>query len=408
MSSRTPAALWRDRWVVVAGSALAGIGAFVFVLVATRSLGLEEFSPISQLWTVWAIAVAVVTFSTQVVTVRREVLIGKTSISRSSELMPLILLLILVIPVLFLYRVRIFGDPNLLWPIVGTLIPLGSYATGKARGWLAVHGSPAQLAGVVGGENVVRAGLAIILAFFDAGPLWYAVAILAGYSVALIGLSNGRPRVVVDEGANSSHERLLPLSASTAGICDHLLLVAAPTVLATSSGNPALVSALFVAMAVYRAPYQFVLGLIPSITRNFTQRLPEISRLALRRHAQRIGRWMVLLTVIAAVIGVLLGEAVIAPIFGAKGVLDPVDHALAAALTVVATGALICSVALLALGRAKRTMGTWIVVALLTIGVGYVFGDSPTAVLSVMLAGLAVGALALGLPFLAGRESVSH
>ncbi|HEX2404961.1 MAG TPA: hypothetical protein VHM29_09680, partial [Acidimicrobiia bacterium] len=141
MSSRSPTALWRDRWVVVAGSALAGIGAFVFVLVATRSLGLEEFSPISQLWTVWAIAAAVVTFSTQVVTVHREVLIGKTSISRTSELMPLVLLLLLVIPVLFLYRVRIFGESSLLWPIVGTLIPLGSYATGKARGWLAVHGS---------------------------------------------------------------------------------------------------------------------------------------------------------------------------------------------------------------------------------------------------------------------------
>jgi hypothetical protein len=395
--------------VIVAGSALAGIGAFVFVLVATRSLGLEGFSPISQLWTVWAIAAAVVTFSTQVVTVRREVLIGKTSISRSSELMPLVLLLLLVIPVLFLYRVRIFGESSFLWPIVGTLIPLGSYATGKARGWLAVHGSPTQLAGVVGGENLVRAGMAIILAFLEAGAIWYAVGILAGYSVALIGLSGRTPQSAVDEGSTSNEDRLLPLSASTAGICDHLLLVAAPTVLATSSGNPALVSALFVAMAVYRAPYQVVLGLVPSMTRRFTQRLPEMSRLDLRFHAQRIGLWTLLLTFVAGVVGVLLGEAVIAPIFGAKGVLDPVDHALAAALTVVATGALICSVALLALAQAKRTMATWIVVALLTIGVAYRVGDTPTAVLSVMLAGLAAGSLALGLPLLASRDgSVSH
>ena len=119
--------------------------------------------------------------------------------------------------------------------------------------------------------------------------------------------------------------------------------------------------------------------------------------------------WTLLLTFIAGVVGALLGEAVIAPIFGANGVLDPVDHALAAALTVVATAALICSVALLALARAKRIMGTWIVVALLTIGVAYGVGDSPTAILSVMLSGLAVGSLALGLPLLASRdESVSH
>ena len=146
--------------MIVFGSALAGIGAFVYVLVSTRSLGLEGFSPISHLWTVWAIAAAVVTFSTQVVTVRREVLVGRTAISRMSELMPLLILLAIVIPVLTLYRVQIFGDSNALWPIIGILIPLGSFATGRARGWLAVHGSSAHLAGVVGGENLVRGVIA--------------------------------------------------------------------------------------------------------------------------------------------------------------------------------------------------------------------------------------------------------
>ena len=156
--------------------------------------------------------------------------------------------------------------------------------------------------------------MAIVLAFLEAGPIWYALGILAGYSVALIGLSGRTPQSALDEGTGSNEDRLLPLSASTAGICDHLLLVAAPTVLHSPPGTWHSVPALFVAMAVYRAPYQFVLGLVPSMTRRFTQRLPGMSCLDLRRHAQRIGMWTLLLTFIAGVVGALLGEAVIAPI----------------------------------------------------------------------------------------------
>ena len=291
----------------------------------TRSLGLEDFSPISQLWTVWAIAAAVVTFSTQVVTVRREVLVGRTAISRTSELMPLLLLLAIVMPVLILYRVQIFGDSNALWPIIGILIPLGSFATGKARGWLAVHGSSAQLAGVVGGENLVRGVIAVGLALIDAPAIWYGLAILAGYSVALVGL-RGIKRSEPGKGEFEVGDRWIPASASTAGICDLLLLVTAPTVLATSADNPALVSALFVAMAVYRVPYQFVLGLLPSLTRTFTETLRAMPASEIRRRSIRVGTWSLLACVAAAICGLLIGESIIAPIFAAQGLLDPIDR----------------------------------------------------------------------------------
>jgi hypothetical protein len=389
---------------------VAGVGAFVFVLLATRTLGLEGFSPIAQLWTVWAIAAAVVTFSTQVVTVRREVLGGESATSIRAERVPLILLLALAVPVLYIFRARIFGETNLLWPTIGSLIPIGSYATGKARGWLAVHGSPIELAGVIGGENLVRCLVAVVLAIVGASAIWYAAAILMGYSVAALGMRHGRPVIRDGSGETSLDERLLPLSASVAGICDHLILVAAPTVLATSSANPAVVSALFVALAVFRAPYQFILGIIPSLTRDLTERLPELSALAIRQNARRGAVWVVGLALTAGVVGFFIGESVVAPIFGGRGMLDPTDHALAAALTVVATGALVVSVAHLALGWAKALMLTWGVVAGVTFVIAYTVGKEPTAVVAVMLAGATVALSLLGLPFAtwsAGTRSVS-
>ncbi len=396
--------LRRSRWVILAGSALAGFGAFLFVLIATRSLGLEGFRPISQLWTVWAIAAAVVTFSTQVVTVRREMTDGQRRIPPSAELLPLFLLLALTVPLLWIYRVRIFGDASPFWPLVGALIPIGAFLTGKARGWLAVHGSPTQLAAVVGGENLVRAGAAMILGIVNAAATWYAVGLLAGYGVALLGL-RGRISTLRAEGAGDSlpKERLLPVAASVAGISDHLILVAAPTVLAASGASSESVSALFVALAVYRAPYQLVLGALPAITRRFAQDLSGMDQSRIATASRRAGLWLIVMSLLAAASGWVFGESVITPIFAAGGLLEPIDHALAAALTILATGALLSSVALLALGRATRTLIAWIPVTLLTIGAGYVVGGDPTAILSVMALGAIVATMATGAPFVRNR-----
>jgi hypothetical protein len=395
VTSGPPTTPWRDRGVVVVGSSVAGIGAFVFVLLATRSLGLDGFHPISQLWTVWAIAVAVVTFSTQVVTVRREATVVASSSSRVAEFVPLIFLLAVVVPTLFLFRERIFDDTSFFWPVAGSLIPIGSFATGRARGWLAVHGSAPQLAAVIGGENAVRCVIGVILAILGAGAGWYALAILAGYSVAFIGLGRIRSVRPRDRSHTAPSDGLLPTAASIAGICDHILLVAAPTVLAASSGDSVVVSAMFVAMAVYRAPYQFALGLVPSLTRSFVERMPHWQPGERRRLTIQTLGWAMLATAVAGVVAAGLGESLIAPIFASQGILDAVDHGLAGALTVVATGALVASVALLVLNRSKLIMSVWLTVTVATVTVAFLVDDDPTSILIVMLAGSVVATSAL-------------
>jgi hypothetical protein len=311
-----------------------------------------------------------------------------------------LLLILVVVPVLFGYRTRIFGEPNLIWPVVGVLIPIGSYVTGRARGWLAVHGSPLRLAAVIAGENLVRATLAVVLGLLHAGAIWYALAILAGYSVALIGLwrhePGRRPADVIPE----TTDRLIPLSASAAGIGCHVLLVAAPTVLAASGGDAAVVSALFVALAVYRAPYQLVLGVIPVLARVFTLELPRMSDLEVTTLARRALIAVIALSALAATAGGLLGEPVVAAIFGAENLLGHEDYALAGALTIMATGALVGSVALLAKARTARVISVWGVVAVLTLSWASVVGTNPTTILSAMLLGLTVAMLGVGLPFM--------
>jgi hypothetical protein len=163
------------------------------------------------------------------------------------------------------------------------------------------------------------------------------------------------------------------------------------------------VSALFIALAVYRAPYQLVLGALPAITRRFAQDLPGMDQSRIATASRRAGLWLLVMSLLAAASGWALGELVITPIFAAGGILEPIDHALAAALTILATGALLSSVALLALGRASRTLVAWIPVTLLTIGAGYAVDDDPTAILVVMTLGVMVATIATGAPFVRNR-----
>ena len=143
VSSRSPTTLWRGRWVILAGSALAGIGAFVFVLVATRSLGLEGFSSISQLWNCMGDRGS-----------RRHVLdTGSDSSPGGPDREDVDLSFIGVDAADPSVASRHPGSLPVSSPDLRRVEPRsahrrdahpnsGSYATGKARGWLAVHGSP--------------------------------------------------------------------------------------------------------------------------------------------------------------------------------------------------------------------------------------------------------------------------
>ena len=364
------------------GAVLAGVGALAFIVVGTRSLGLEAFAPVSQLWTVWAIAYSVVTFSVQQTTIRAIATSG--SIPWRSVMLPAFVMVLVAGPIMFIGRERLFDSQALAWPLAGSLIPIGSLFTGVARGRLAAASDVRGLAAAVGGENLVRAILALIISALGLGGAWYAGAILAGFLVAIVGFwASPVPLAAVqaDGVAGSGHARM-GVASSVAGLCSHGILVVAPAVLALSSVPAATVSAVFVVLAVYRSPYQLILGLAPSLSNALIRHVPAVPRPARRRMALRFAGAGVGATLVAAVVSTAIGERIVAPLFAAQGVLRPIDHGLAASLTMLAVVSISFTLALVALNDSSTLLIAWPIAA--SIGLGaIVVGDlGPTAALT--------------------------
>ena len=68
-----------ELWVPLA-SVIAGLGAFGFIAISSRSLGLDDYVPIGQLWSIWALAFAVVSFTSQQTVVRGHVIRREVSV----------------------------------------------------------------------------------------------------------------------------------------------------------------------------------------------------------------------------------------------------------------------------------------------------------------------------------------
>lgn len=348
-----------DTLALVVASALAGVGALIFILVGTRSLGLEEFAAVSQLWTLWAISYAVITFSTQQ-SVIRSWHTGRR-IQWFTVMMPSLITAAIATPILVLRAEDLFASQSVLWPVAGAIIPFGSLLTGLTRGRLAARGDTSRLAIVVGGENTLRAVLAIVLAVLGLDAAWYAIAVIGGFAVAGVGFFGGRDQLtqVVSNHYSRRNEARLDLAASLGGLSSHVLLVLAPAVLALAAVPAARVSAVFIVLALYRAPYQLILGLGPRVSSEMIARMPTMNPRDIR---PMTGRFIGVTTVTAIVLSLsaaLLGDNLISPIFGAEHLLQSADHGLAAALTIFAMASIVLTMALYALDDSTTILRVW-------------------------------------------------
>ncbi len=390
MSTRRPVP---PEFLLGAGATAGGIGALVFVAVGTRHLGLGGFSPLSQLWTVWAIAAAVLTFSYQQVVIRR-------SWARAADREPLLV----VVPVAAALavaagthpvRTRLFGSDSPGWVLAAAAIPVGCALIGATRGRWAARERYAGLALMVGGENTIRALAAVALALVGASSPWFAAAILVGFLPALV-VPRGRPSRDTAL-ADASSTRTLT-GAALSGLLSHGTLVIAP-VLAAAAGRPGdEVSALFAYLALTRAPYQIAQGIVPRAADRWTGWAAHgAGSDFVRLHRFVVGATAAAV-VLAAGASVVVGDRVAGLFFASAGVLDAPTRGLAAVLVVLAVANLAFTVVAISEGRATRASAHWIVAVLVVGAVGIVTRPSspltvvalPVAVETLVFAALAV------------------
>jgi hypothetical protein len=206
-------------------------------------------------------------------------------------------------------------------------------------------------------ENALRCllvGVLLLAGVHD--PVAHGLCLVAGSLVALWPPAWRHAGGAVAPSARSS---AFLGGAATGQLLAQGVLTGGAVLLALLGGSPAEVTAMFAALALFRAPYMVVLGTLPQVTHRVTG-LVEVGDVGtLRTLARRLVVLGAATVAVAAVAGGLLGPTLVRAVFGAT-----VDVG-AGAAAVIATGCalalvnVVTMVAALAQDRPERVVVSW-------------------------------------------------
>jgi hypothetical protein len=367
----TPTAARARSLELVVASVLTGVFGAITIYVSEHQVGLEKFAPLAQLWTMWALLAASITFSVQQ-WVARSVLMGadRTALVRrlSSGVLPLAVATTIVCRLLS----DVWFDDGWGFPALAGVLVLGTAVNGFGRGVAATVGSPRQLAAIVVGENLIRLVLLVPLVVFDAALIWYGCALIAGFGVNVVALRTSSTLASHDGAVNRPRVDGL-VTAGLVGVIGYATMFGGPLLLAAGGVGGADVSALFLVVTIARVPFVVMLGVVPGIA-------THLEKLAAASQANQIWQLSVRVAgaggVVAAVVGGI-AAAVAGPTIGrglgTNASFGGIVYALVGASSVLALAALVLTMAALALGRRTWLAATWaipVVVAASGLAVG--------------------------------------
>jgi O-antigen/teichoic acid export membrane protein len=255
------------------GSGVGGLLAYVFFVLVTRGLGAERAAPVSILWVWWSFAGAALTFPIQHWIARSATVHGgEAGVRRALPGVAGIIgaAAVVSVGVAWLARETPFGLPGTAFPLLIGGVTLGSGSLGVLRGLLTARRRFGGVAASLVTENALRTLVALVLLVVGVkSPEGYGLALLAGYLIVLIWPS---ALVATDDGDHDHPDSPLAFlgGASTGQLLAQAVLTGGPILLASAGGSPAEVTAFFVALAVFRAPYTLALGLVSPLTSRLT------------------------------------------------------------------------------------------------------------------------------------------
>jgi hypothetical protein len=351
----------RTTGALALGSAVSGLLAYVLFALLTRGLGPEAAAPVSVLWTHWAFAAAAFTFPLQHWVTRTVTRHGEGAVRGAAPRIALIVggASLLLGALSWLVREDLFHRSDAWFPAMVALLTTGSALIGVVRGGLGARSRFGAVAWSLVAENGLRC--ALVAALLVAGvtdPVAHGLCLLAGQLVVLLwpsALRYAQPRV---PGAAPGSARFLA-GAGSGQLASQTVLTGAPVVLALSGGSPRDVTALFAALALFRAPYMLALGAVPQLTLRLAQLEVAGATSAGRRVVRRLVPFTVVAGGLAALFGAAAGPALLRIIFG-DGVVVPSGLAAAvAAGCTLAVANLLLMVVALAHDRPAGTVCAW-------------------------------------------------
>lgn len=352
----------RDTQALAAGSAISGILAYVFFVLVTRGLGASSAAPVSVLWTYWTFAGAALTFPLQHWIVRS--VVAHQGERAVHDALPRIAAAVGTVALLsgglaWLGRDSLFHRSDVWFPVLVVWVTLGSGFVGVVRGGLSARQRFSSVAWALIAENALRCLAAATLLLVGAhAPLSFGVCLAIGSLVGLCWPTSSR---FSGKGSGGAQESPLAFLGGAAGgqLIGQAVLTGGPVLLALSGGSASDVTALFAAMALFRAPYTLALGLVSQLTGRLTALVVEREHSSLRRVRMTIFGTTAVLVVVAAATGAVVGPWLLPLVFGENVQVDRVPAVLVAIGSALALANLVTTISIMAQSRSHAIARAW-------------------------------------------------
>lgn len=335
------------RYATFIAALLTGVQGVVTLVISKSVLNDGDFTPLAQLWAMWAVSAAALTYGAQQWSAVQPTGINSLTTRAGRPLAVALVALSCIVGLLsFLLRTRLFSSSAVWWPLLAGVLPFGSCLVGLTRGELARTGRTYWLAAVITGENTIRLVAVIVLSVLGAPPEWYGVGLAAGFLMAIVPPIDRQVRGRFD---------VRPLATAVCvGLASHALLFGAPLILALSGGSGDEAVLLFLVLSAGRAPFVFLQALIPEVAVRFGTDHGRL--LTTVRSLTSIG----LLGAGAAFVGgALLGDTIVGPVFSIRGEVDGEIYGLVGVAAMISIALSLITVRLVASSTSRPLVLAW-------------------------------------------------
>ena len=347
---------------ILAGSLLAGVAAYAYQIIGGRSLGATAFAPVSVLLTIHFLTFIVFLLPVEQLVVRRLTLNrGNAGIPRRAVWLSGATIVAATTFAWLGVDRFLNGDRRFIVFTALTVTVHAGYAV--ARGHLAGWRRFREYGYASGGANLLRLFVSLAILAIRPSASGLAIALIVGPLITLVWrpfrhYDNQYAGIASQEAAAVGEKGLLGgLVLSSAA--SQALLLAGPVVAAVLGATPAGVSIAFATFTLFRAPLTFGYNLIARVLPPFTEMAARQQRQELAAWARGIGLAGAGLSAVGAIVGYLLGPAIVALAFGAGFRPEAATAGLVAGGVVLAASALFVAQVLVAQGKPTALALAW-------------------------------------------------
>jgi len=348
---------------ILAGSLIAGIGAYVYQFLGGRSLGAEAFAPVSVLLTVHFLVFVVVLLPVEQLIIRRLTLDpNQTSIPRRVWLLVAGVGLGVVVYTGWGADALFRGDLRFVGFVAATVVTHSVFVI--ARGYLAGRRRFRAYGLSSAAASLLRLAVAAAVLAVRPTASGFALGLVLGPLIVLSWRPrrdpSGERRPLEPAAVATLDDRGLLTGLVLSSAASQLLLLSGPLVLAAIGGGEGAVSVAFATFTLSRAPLTFGYNLLARILPPFTEMAARGERQELRAWGRGIGLAAAGLAVVAAIVGWALGPWIVQAAFGGEFRPTNAAAALIAVGVVFAGAGLFVGQVLVARGESFRLAAAWL------------------------------------------------